>query len=504
MRRVIPVFLLITVLVMVSCAPKETVKTQRIEHTRFTILYINDTHGHLLPFKAHFNDEHEVGGMARIATIVKKIIKENGENHIPTLFLCAGDVLQGTPMSTLFKGEPDFKCLNEMGLNAMVLGNHEFDYGQENLEKLMAMANFSVLGANVLSESEQVPIAETHYTRNLHGIKVHILGLVTDDTPVTTHPRNVRNLTFTDPVTTAQEMLENVDEDYIIIALTHLGYEVDKQLARKVDGIDIIIGGHSHTKLEPPVQLDGTVICQAYEYGEFLGRLDIDMDKDGISRITDSLIPVTADIEEDAQVKKIIDEYSAQLDKSIKQVIGRALVPLNGERQAVRNRETNLGDLIADVMRTAGKTDIAFINGGGIRASIDEGDITVEEVLTVLPYSNTLVTLELTGKQILTILTRHAGLEPGDGAFLQVSGLAMEIKDKKVSALSITAKQLEMDKAYTVATNDFLASGGDGYTTFTNGRHYLDTGLLLSDIVIDHIKTNAEIDVKTDGRIRKN
>ncbi len=503
MKRIIPVFLLIAAVLIASCAKKHTTKRESVEHNHFTILYMNDTHGHLMPFKAHFNDEHDVGGMARIATIVEQIKKENGENHIPTLFLCAGDVLQGTPMSTLFKGEPDFKCLNAMGLNAMVLGNHEFDYGQENLHKLMTMANFSILGANVFSEPGHTPLAQSLYTRNLHGIKVHILGLVTEDTPVTTHPRNVENLTFENPITTAQEMAKKLDEEYIIIALTHLGYEVDKELAQKAEGIDIIIGGHSHTKLKEPENVGNTVICQAYEYGEYLGRLDIDIEKNAITGITGSLIPITEDIEEDAQVKSILDAYVVQLDKSIKQVIGKAATPLNGEREAIRNRETNLGDLIADVMRAAGKTDIALINGGGIRASIDKGEITAEEVLTVLPYSNTLITLQLTGKEMLEILTRHAGLEPGDGAFLQVSGLTMHIKDKKIAALSIGGAQLEMDKLYSVATNDFLAAGGDGYATFTSGRHFLDTGLLMSDILIDHIKTNTEIDVKTDGRITK-
>jgi 5'-nucleotidase/UDP-sugar diphosphatase len=503
MRRYILSFLLIICVLMVSCARKE-IKPHKTELTHITILYFNDYHGHMLPFKAHFDDEHEVGGMARIATIVKEIKRENGENRVPTLFLCAGDVLQGTPMSTVFKGQPDFECLNEMGLNAMVLGNHEFDYGQENLNKLRNMAKFAILGANVLSERGQSPIVRSYYTRNLHGIKVHIMGLVTDDTPVTTHPRNVQNLVFADPIHTAKKVLKKLNKDDLIIALTHLGYEVDKELARSAQDIDIIIGGHSHTKLERPVKLGNTIICQAYEYGEFIGRLDLDIEEGKIARITGSLIPVTDEVEEDSTIKEIVDGYAAKLDESLKQVIGTAVTPLNGERESVRNEETNLGNLIADVMRDMGKADVAFINGGGIRASIDQGDITVEEVLTVLPYENHLVTLRLTGAEILTILKRHAGLEPGDGAFLQVSGLMMEIGDKKIESLSIAGMQVEMDKPYTVATNDFLAAGGDGYETFKNGRDYVDTGLLISDMVIDYIKTNKTIDAKTEGRITKN
>lgn len=503
MRRGILVFFLIISVLMVSCARKH-VKPHKTELTHITILYFNDYHGHILPFKAHFNDEHMVGGMARIATIVKQIKEENGENRVPTLFLCAGDVLQGTPMSTVFKGEPDFLCLNEMGLNAMVLGNHEFDYGQENLNELRNTAKFAILGANVLSERGQAPIVRSYYTRNLHGVRIHIMGLVTEETPITTHPKNVEKLVFADPIHTAKEVIAKLDTDDIIIALTHLGYEEDKKLAKAVGDIDIIIGGHSHTKLERPVKLGNTIICQAYEYGEFVGRLDLDVEEGRISHVTGSLIPVTEDIEEDETIKEIVDGYAAKLDESLKQVIGTAVVPLNGEREDIRNRETNLGDFIADVMRAAGKSDIAFINGGGIRASIDQGDITVEEVLTVLPYNNYLTTLKLTGSELMTILTRHAGLEPGDGAFLQVSGLRIEITNNMVTMLSIGGKQLEAEKLYTVATNDFLAAGGDGYETFKNGRNYLDTGLLLSDIVINHIKMSGEINAETDGRIIKN
>ena len=503
MRRIILLSLLILSLLMVSCARKE-IKPHKEELTHITILYINDYHGHIMPFKAHFKDEHKVGGMARIATIVKEIKEENGGNLIPTLFLCAGDVLQGTPMSTVFKGEPDFECLNEMGLNAMVLGNHEFDYGQENLNKLRNIAQFAILGANVLSERGQAPIVRSYYTRNLRGMKVHIMGLVTDDTPLTTHPKNVKNLVFADPIHTAKEVLAKLDKNDLIIALTHLGYEEDKKLAKAAGDIDIIIGGHSHTKLEKPMKLGNTIICQAYEYGEFVGRLDLDIEEGKITRVTGALIPVTEDIEEDAKIKAIVDGYAAQLDKNLKQVIGKAFSPLNGEREAVRNKETNLGDLIADVMRHMGKADVAFINGGGIRASIDEGDITVEEVLTVLPYGNHLTTLQLSGSEILTILNRHAQLEAGDGAFLQVSGLRMEIKNKAIAMLSVGGKQLEMEKLYTVATNDFLAAGGDGYASFKNGRSYVDTGLLVSDIMIDYVKTSKHVDAKIDGRIKKN
>ena len=502
MKKIFTLLTIALVIATFSCTPK-TIKSHKQELKHLTILYINDYHGHITPFKAHYKDDFTVGGMARIATIVKEVKQENADNGIPTIFLCAGDVLQGTPMSTVFKGEPDFLCLNKIGLNAMVLGNHEFDYGQENLNTLRKLANFAVLGANVLSERGQAPIVRTYFTKNIRGIRIHILGLVTDETPLSTHPKNVKSLVFRDPIATAQELLGKLDAGNLTIALTHLGYEMDKKLAQSTTGIDIIIGGHSHTKIETPEKIKNTIICQAFEYGEYVGRLDLEFEDGVIARYEGILIPVSEEIEENPEIKAIIDEYASKLDKRLKDVIGIAHTPLNGEREAVRSRETNLGNLITDVIRSMAQADIAFVNGGGIRASIGEGEITVEGVLTVLPYGNHLVTMQLSGSQVLEILNKNAQLEPGSGGFLQVSGLRMEIKSGKITALGIATKAVELEKMYTVAISDFLAAGGDGYTTFKKGKNYIDTGLLISDILIDYIRSNKEIKVITDGRITK-
>lgn len=499
------ILLLVSLLIITTCGKKETIKPHKDEPLQYlTILYLNDYHGHITPFKAHYKDEHTVGGMARIATVVRSIRAENTENNIPTLLLCAGDVLQGTPQSTVFKGESDFLCLNEIGCNAMVLGNHEFDYGQENLNALRSQANFAILGGNILSERGQAPIVKSYFTRNIHGLKIHIVGLTTDETPLTTHPKNVEKLVFADPIETAKKTLQKLDPDDIVIALTHIGYEMDKKLAKSVEGIDIIIGGHSHTKIEKPKKLNKTIICQAYEYGEYLGRLDLELEGGKIKSLRGKLIQITDDIEEDKDIKKLVDDYMVKLDTNLKMVIGKAASPLNGEREDIRNKETNLGNLIGDVMRSMGNTDIAFVNAGGIRASIDKGDITIEEVLTVLPYGNHLVTMELKGSEILEILNHQANMEPGSGGFLQVSGVTMEIKGQTVTSSTIGGKPVNPVQSYTVATNDFLAAGGDGYSTFKSGRNYIDTGLLVSDIMIDYIKTHAVIDSKIDGRIKKN
>ncbi len=502
MKRFINVFFLTFIIVSISCTSK-SIKSHREKPEHLTILYINDYHGHIRSFKAHFKDEHKVGGMARIATVVKSIRQENAGKKVPTIFLCAGDVLQGTPMSTMFKGEPDFICLNKMGLNGMVVGNHEFDYGQVNLNKLRKLADFPILGANVVSERGKTPIFTSFFTRNIRGIHINFLGLVTEETPITTHPKNVLGLVFLDPVETAKKIIEEREPEGITVAVTHLGFAMDKKLAESIDGIDIIIGGHSHTKIDTPIVVNDIIICQAYEYGEFVGRLDLDIEDGKIAGFKGELIPVTEDIGEDSTVKTVISEYAKRLDKKLDEVIGKAFALLDGERENVRNKETNLGDLVADILRgTVGK-DIAFINAGSIRASIDSGDITAGDVINAFPFGGHLVTMKLKGSEVLEILSHFALIEPGSGGFLQVSGIKIEIINGKIKTLGINGKQIDVNKTYTISTNDFLAAGGDGYKTFKNGRDYLDTGLVVSDIIIDYIKTHKAINAKTDGRINK-
>ena len=499
MRKKIAVFFVLFSLTFLSC----TIIRPHKEVYHLTILYINDYHGHITSFKPNFKDKHKMGGMARIATIVKEIREENAKNRVPTLFLCAGDILQGTPMSTVFKGEPDFICLNKIGLDAMVLGNHEFDYGQKNLRRLIQIAHFPVLGANVVTEGDKKPFAKPFFTKKIKGLYISILGLVTTETPITTHPRNVKGLLFLDPVTTAEKILTKVRRRSLVIGLTHLGYKMDRKFAESTNRIDVIIGGHSHTKIDKPERVKNTLICQAYEYGEYVGRLDLDIETGRVLRYEGKLIPVTEDIKEDTEIKKIIDKYQAKLDKKLKEVIGITIVPLDGKREDIRNTETNLGNLVADIMRKTARADIALVNAGSIRANIAAGNIAVEDIMKVLPFGGHLVTMKLTGNEILEVLTHFASLEPGSGGFLQVSGLTIEIEKKQIKTLGINGKQLEPEKIYKVATNDFLAAGGDGYNTFKNGRDYMDTGLVISDIFTDYVKEQKEINVTTDGRIKK-
>ena len=466
---------------------------------RITILHFNDFHGQLLPFEEHRGDEATVGGMARIAALVKEIRGENARQGIPCLFLEAGDMLQGTVMSSQFRGEPDFRCLNQMKLDAMVLGNHEFDFGQANLRRLIKLARFPMLAANV----KGLPGIKGWIVKARGKLRVGIIGLVTKDTPVQTDPRNVAGLEFLDPIETARSLVPKVRQQAdLVIALTHLGYEVDRELAEAVPGIDVIIGGHSHTLLEHPVAVGGTLICQAYCQGAYLGRLDLSVEEGKIADCQGRLIKIDQSIPEDKKIAALVNRWNSQLSESLKQVIGEAQVPLVGDRELVRSQETNLGNLITDVLRSAGKAEVAFINGGTIRASIDAGPITTEELLSALPFRNTLVTMDLTGAQIEEVLNRSASLAPGDGGFLQVSGVSFVIRGKQAADLRIGGQPLAADRTYRVAITDFLAVGGDGYQTFQQGKNSVDSGNQINDVFIRYLQQEKTVAPQLEGRIK--
>ena len=308
---------------------------------------------------------------------------------------------------------------------------------------------------------------------------------------------------FEDAVEKANETVEMLEAQGVdkIIALSHLGYQPDLDFAEKVDGIDVIVGGHSHTKLDAPVVVEKeepTLIVQANEYLNYLGVLDVTFDENGvIANYTGELMDLRKDTSkyaEDAAAKAKVEEFKAPLSELQKQVVGSTSVALNGERADVRSKETNLGNLIADGMAATANefipTYIALQNGGGIRASIDQGDITLGEVLTVLPFGNSLVTLNLTGVEILAAL-EHSVSAPGAGGFMQVSGLKFKYDPAKpvgervwyVEALTADGyEELQLDKTYRVATNAFTADGGDGYSMFKTAK---DEGRITELYIVD-------------------
>ncbi|QED49647.1 bifunctional metallophosphatase/5'-nucleotidase [Cytobacillus dafuensis] len=479
--------------------------TANTDTKKITILHTNDSHGRVEESK---NDGM---GFAKLSTLVKKYESENPN----TLLLDAGDTLHGTTFATLSKGESIAKVMNKVGYDGMAAGNHDFNYGYKRLLEIEKMLDFPVLSANV-RQKDGSNLLKPYTIKEVDGIKLGIFGLSTPETSYKTHPKNVEGLTFTDPVKEAQAMVkelkaQNVD---MIIAVTHLGIdksstETSIKVAKGAPGIDLIVDGHSHSTLVEGLKGENdTLIVSSGEYTKNLGVVELTFEGKKLTNKTAKLInkDATADVKPDPEVEKVITDIKTDQEKILSEVIGKTAVKLDGEREQVRVGETNLGNLITDAMVDMTGADMAVTNGGGIRASINEGTITKGDVVTVLPFGNYIVTKELTGAQI------KAGLENGvssypesKGAFPQVSGLTFAIdtaqeKGSRVHSMKIKGQPVDMNKKYLVATNDFMAAGGDEYTSFGESP-IANEFPALDEALITYIQKIGTVNAKVEGRI---
>ena len=480
------------------------------------ILYVNDFHGFAEPYRAAAN-ENPLGGIAYLAGAV-----DRARGKTPSLLLAAGDMIQGNAWANLFRGKSSIEVMNAMKFDAMVVGNHEFDFGPKVLKERLAQARFPILGANVSGFAALKP----YVIKNIKGVRIAIIGVVTQDTPVTTHPRNVAGLTFSAPESVVKKYISQLKgRADIIIVLSHCGFQADRELAAKVPGINVIVGGHSHTKLLQPELVGQTIIVQAWEHAKALGVLNLrirDGKIAGFDGALEEISPATG--APNCQVQEIVSRYERQAGSLLQRVIGETEVDLDGKN--VRTGETNLGDYVADVMRQTAGAEVALINGGTIRTSIPQGKITVKDVYTVLPFDNYLVAISLTGAQLKQALEHGVSrLEGPSGSFPQVSGLTFTYSrsapaGSRVKEVTVGGRPLDPQKEYVVATNDYLVAGGDGYTSFgealksagdytdlggtltSSKLAYNDPGTWLRDLVIAAIQARKTIAPKVDGRIK--
>ena len=505
----------------------------------------------------HTNDTHaQLDNVAQRVTAVKEYRKAKPS----ALLIDAGDVFSGTLYFNEFKGQADVEFMNLMKYDLMTFGNHEFDLGSgaeghKALAEFIKKANFPLVSANAdFSEDDHLkglfnvkvsssPKNSQIYSgiiKVVNGQKVGLFGLTTAETKDISSPEKVK---FTDYVKAAQTMVDEFEKQGVnkVIAVTHLGYDDnpnydnDLQLAAQVTGIDVIVGGHSHTKLDKPVVVnkdligkakDPTVIVQAYQYSEFLGTLDVEFDKNGkVVKHAGELISVNAKVA-DAEAKELLLKYSSKIDDLKNEPTGaNAENALDNPRSSsngnsVRSNETPLGNLITDGMLVKAReynkdVIMAFQNGGGIRAAINKGPITVGEVITVLPFGNTLATMKLTGAEIKATFEISFKESPKEnGGFLHVSGAKVQYDSSKpvgqrvVSVLYKNTEnnyiEMKDNETYTIATNAFTAKGGDSYTVlakaYGEGR-MTDLGLSDWENLREHIAGLVNINPKVEGRI---
>lgn len=473
------------------------------EEVEITVLHTNDTHSRV--------EEGKYAGMgfAKIGTLVKEYKAKNPN----LLLLDAGDTFHGQTIANLVKGESIAKILNAIGYDVMIPGNHDFNYGKERLLELNEITDFPIIASNV-TKKDGSPFLDAYVIKEIEGLKIAIFGLATPETTYKTHPKNVEGLVFEDPIKAAQVMVEQLkDKTDIIIALTHLGLDessryTSDRLAREVEGIDLIVDGHSHHALDNGKIVGDTLIVMAGEYDKNLGLVNLVIEDGKIVSKKARLITKdeATDIKKDPEILKLVEEIKAKNKEITSVVVGKTAVHLDGERSDVRTRETNLGNLITDAMIKAVNADVAITNGGGIRASIDKGSITKGEVITVLPFGNFVVAKEMKGSVILDAIEHGISSYPEtDGKFPQVGGMSFIFDPtrpagERVLKLIINGTPINYNETYRVATNDFMAAGGDGYDMFKETKTVQEAGGLEEE-VIKYIQEHGTVSPQVEGRI---
>ncbi len=491
--------LLVIALLVISCSSTRDGRGRNV-----ILLHFNDFHGQLEPYSEP-KSKRVLGGIARISGTVKRIREQNPET--PVILLFAGDMLQGTITSSLYYGIPDIEFFNDMKVDAAAVGNHEFDYGQDRFRQLVAKAKFPFLSANLSTWGEPFQIRKYVILKSDKGPGVAVIGLTTPELVTTTHPRNAVGIQMTDPVKAAVQAVKELrGKADMVVVLSHLGVPGDREIADKVAGVDIVIGGHNHYMFEDPVFTDKkkkVPIVQAGERGKYLGRIDMKMK--GSTAVVDDyrLIPITSSSPVDEAMAAKVKELSAKADAEVMNVVGWSTVLLDGTREVVRRQESNLGDLAADLCRQFARTQVALLNGGLFRDSIRAGRVRIKDILNVFPFRNDLFVGKLTGAKILEALNQSASLNPDDnpGGFLQVSGIRFTIEEGKAVNVRIAGRPVDPEAAYTVVTSDFLAEGGDGYESIKAMTERVATGRIISDLFIDAFRQKRVIGAWKDGRI---
>ena len=508
-----------------------------------SIMHTNDTHAHILPFNRFGNtcSEQEAGqgqcfgGVARRATEVKRI-RETEPNAI---LVDAGDQFQGTLFYTEYKGKPMQQFMNELGYDAMTLGNHEFDDGPQVLADFASGLKFPIVSSNIVVADEPLlkDLIKPYVVKQIEGHSVGIVGYTTEDLASISNPGpSVVVEDIDSSMAKAVDELEKQNVS-IIVALSHAGLARDLELASSMDGIDVIVGGHTHSYLsntDPesegtyPIMMnspsgDPVLVVTAAAWGKYLGHLDVTFDDKGVAdEWKGDPILLDNSISQDEAVLAEAMEWDSQLATFRTQLIGQTTVDLGGQNQMCRYEECNLGNLITDAMlweTRAQGTQIAFFNGGGIRASIPAGDITMENILEVLPFLDTVATLELTGADLRQVLEHgvskaESNQNEGTGRFLQVAGLKFtwdptkpvgsRVIDVRVKNAEGNYVRMSDATVYKVATSGFLRGGGDGHVIFKEkGMNTYDFGRVLSDVLVGYIEKMSPLSMVVEGRIVK-
>ncbi|MEL6840544.1 MAG: 5'-nucleotidase C-terminal domain-containing protein [Pseudomonadota bacterium] len=509
-----------------TCALAITAGMAQADYT-LHIIHTNDLHSRIEPinrFDSTCNAEDNAagecfGGVARVKSKIDELRAELADENV--IVLDAGDQYQGSLMFTTYQGDVEIEMMNAIGYDAMSVGNHEFNNGDAGLAKLPDGVDFPVLSGNIdVSQSNELAgKIENHTVLEVGGTRIGLVAALAVDTVETSSPSDA--VIFTDEVESLQADVAALTEEGvdIIIALTHVGVNKDMMIAEQVDGLDVVVGGHSHTlfsnteegALAYPTMVGDVPVVQAYAYSKYVGHLTLEFDDAGnVTSASGDTILLDASVPEDAALVARVAELAGPIEELKNRIVADAAEAIEGDRSVCRAMECPMGNLVTDAMLARVKDqgiEIAIQNGGGLRASIDAGEVTMGEVLTVLPFQNTLSTFEVTGEAILAALENGVSeIEEGAGRFPQVSGMTFTVDTaaepgSRISDVMVGGAPIDPAKVYGVVSNNYVRNGGDGYAMFEDAANAYDYGPDLADVTAEYIAANAPYQPYTDGRI---
>ncbi|HFQ5036526.1 TPA: bifunctional UDP-sugar hydrolase/5'-nucleotidase UshA [Vibrio vulnificus] len=523
---------------LAGCATQPTQEWAADTTYKLTVLHTNDHHGRF------WQNKYGEYGMAARKTLIDELRAEIQAEGGSVLLLSGGDINTGVPESDLQDAEPDFKGMSKIGYDAMALGNHEFDNPLDVLMKQKEWANFPMLSANIYDKKTGERMFQAYEMFDKQGIKIAVIGLTTEDTAKLGNPEFIGAIDFRDPKEEAKKLiaeLKETEKPDLIFAVTHMGhYEDGKRginapgdvaLARYLNegDLDMIVGGHSQEPVcmeapnvvkknfKPadeckPDQQNGTYIVQAHEWGKYVGRADYEFRNGELRMVSYDLIPVNLkkkvevdgksqrvfienEIKEDTALLEFLRPYQEKGQEQLNVKIADTNGKLEGDRNVVRFQQTNLGRLIAVSHMERAKADFAVMNSGGVRDSIEAGEVTYKDVLTVQPFANILTYTDMTGKEVLDYLNVVATKPVDSGAYAQFAGISMTVANGKVSNVFIGGKQLRLDETYRFTVPSYNAAGGDGYPKLTGHPGYVNTGFVDAEVLKEFLEKNSPIDV---------
>ncbi|HAU4328062.1 TPA: bifunctional UDP-sugar hydrolase/5'-nucleotidase [Citrobacter freundii] len=505
---------------------------------KITILHTNDHHGHF------WRSEYGEYGLSAQKTLVDGIRNEVAAEGGSVLLLSGGDINTGVPESDLQDAEPDFRGMNLIGYDAMAVGNHEFDNPLTVLRQQEKWSKFPFLSANIYQKSTGERLFKPWAIFKRQDLKIAVIGLTTDDTAKIGNPEFFTDIEFRKPADEAKLVIQELnmgEKPDVIIATTHMGHydngnhgsnaPGDVEMARSLPAgaLAMIVGGHSQDPVcmasENKKQVDyvpgtpcapdkqnGIWIVQAHEWGKYVGRADFEFRNGEMKMVNYQLIPVnlkkkvtwdngkservlyTPEIVENQQMLSLLTPFQNKGKAQLEVKIGSVNARLEGDRSKVRFVQTNMGRLLLAAQMARTSADFGVMSGGGIRDSIEGGDITYKSVLKVQPFGNIVVYADMSGKEAIDYLTAVAQMKPDSGAYPQFANVSFVAKDGKLNDLQIKGEPVDPAKTYRMATLSFNATGGDGYPRIDNKPGYVNTGFIDAEVLKEFVQKNSPLD----------